>query len=344
MAGRKLTRRQAWRVKKIQDERSKRAERKQQQADTLLDEQNLGPEQQGLVTAHYGTQVEVVAAEDESRRKRFRCHLRANLGSIVTGDRIIYRFHPGHGTGVVVAVSPRDSELARPDATGQTKAIAANIDQIILVFAPYPEPHGNLIDRYLVAAHTLGIPALLLMNKQDRIDESNGTAIEALLAIYQQLGYPLLRVSTKTGLGIGQLEQQLAGHTSIFVGQSGVGKSSLINTLLPGVGARVGALSEATQKGTHTTTTAELFHFPAGGDLIDSPGIREFGLWHMSAEDVFAGFKELAPLIGQCKFRDCRHQGEPGCAVLKAAESGDIGKERLASYRHIVQSLEDFGS
>jgi len=340
MAGRKLTRRQAWRVEKIQQERAQRAAKKNQQAEALLDDSVLGPEQYGLVTAHYGTQVEVVAESDIERSQRVRCHFRANLGSLVTGDRVIWREHNQEPAGVIVAVLDRASELARPDAHGITKAIAANIDQIVVVFAPAPTPHGNLIDRYLVAAHALGIPVVLLLNKHDRLNETNRASIDALLSIYEQLCYSLLQVSTKTRTGIDALQQQLAGHISIFVGQSGVGKSSLINTLLPGVDTRVGELSEASQKGTHTTTTAQLFHFPAGGDLIDSPGIREFGLWHMSPEQVFAGFTELAPLAGHCKFRDCRHQGEPGCVVLAAELAGDIHPARLASYRYIIQSLQ----
>ena len=283
--------------------------------------------------------MELVGADDETRSARIRCHLRANLGSLVTGDRVVWRHHKDTNTGVVVARLDRNSELSRPDNHGNVRPVAANIDQIVVVFAPYPEPHGNLIDRYLVAAHALSIPVLLLQNKVDRIDQDNRQALEQLLAIYQGLDYALLQVSTKTGHGMAQLQQALAGHISVFVGQSGVGKSSLINQLLPGVDLKVGALSQATQKGTHTTTTAQLFHFPAGGDLIDSPGIREFGLWHMSPEQVFAGFPELAQLTGLCKFRDCRHQREPGCAVLTAAEQGEIGAERLASYRHIIQSL-----
>ena len=341
MAGRKLSRRQAWRVEKIQQERAQRAAKKSQQIEDLLGDNSLGAEQNGLVTAHFGTQVEIVETSDFTRSQRIRCHLRANLGSIVTGDQVIWRKHTSEDTGVIVAVLERNSELARPDSSGKTKAIAANIDQIVVVFAPAPEPHGSLIDRYLIAANALDIPVLLLLNKEDRLDNNNRDKIDRLLAIYQQLGYPLLSVSTKTGAGISQLQQQLAGHISIFVGQSGVGKSSLVNTLLPGVDARVGELSEATQKGTHTTTTAQLFHFPAGGDLIDSPGIREFGLWHMAADEVFAGFRELEPLNGLCKFRDCRHQSEPGCAVLAAATAGKIHPARLASYRYIIQTLDN---
>lgn len=341
MAGRKLTRRQAWRVQKIQDERAKRAAKKDRFDEDLLADQDLGPEQEGLITAHYGTQVELVHRDDELRQERFRCHLRANLGSLVTGDRVIWRGHSARQTGVVVAVLPRLSALARPDSSGNTRPVAANIDQIVVVFAPYPEPHGNLIDRYLVAAHALGIPTLLLLNKVDRVDSSNAETIEQLLAIYRDLAYPMLQVSTKRESGLEPLKSALAGRISVFVGQSGVGKSSLINALLPGVDTRVGDLSELTQKGTHTTTTAKLFHFPAGGDLIDSPGIREFGLWHMTPEEVFVGFPELAPLQGRCKFRNCRHQSEPGCAVLSAIEQNLISPQRMASYRHIVNSLEE---
>ena len=125
----------------------------------------------------------------------------------------------------------------------------------------------------------------------------------------------------------------------MFVGQSGVGKSSLINTLLPDEELKVGALSKATKKGRHTTTTARLYHFPAGGDLIDSPGIREFGLWHMSEEDVTYGFRELREIAGYCRFRDCKHETEPGCAILKALDEGIISEERFISYQRILATL-----
>ena len=132
----------------------------------------------------------------------------------------------------------------------------------------------------------------------------------------------------------------LKDRTSVFVGQSGVGKSSLINALLPGVDSKVGELSKTHGKGTHTTTTAKLFHFPDGGDLVDSPGIREFGLWHMEREQVLNGFVEFRPYLGGCKFRDCKHQSEPGCAVLAAVEKGKITPRRLASFESIANSLE----
>ena len=136
-----------------------------------------------------------------------------------------------------------------------------------------------------------------------------------------------------------QLQARLDGHISVFVGQSGVGKSSLVNSLLPEVQARVGALSEWSGQGTHTTTTARLFHFPGGGELIDSPGIREFGLGHVSRADVEAGFIEFADLLGTCRFRDCKHDREPGCALLGALEDGRVQQQRMNSYRSIIASL-----
>jgi ribosome biogenesis GTPase / thiamine phosphate phosphatase len=267
-----------------------------------------------------------------------RCHLRANLPALVTGDQVVWRAG-NQGIGVIVAQLPRNTELCRPDSRGQLKPVAANVDLIVIVFAPLPEPHPNLIDRYLVAAEHAGITPLLLLNKADLIDAQNGPALEALLAVYRQLGYPLLEVSAHEGGGMQVLQERLNGHVSVFVGQSGVGKSSLVNSLLPGVDTRVGPLSEQTGAGTHTTTTARLFHFPGGGKLIDSPGIREFGLGHVSRDDVEAGFIEFHELLGHCRFRDCKHDREPGCALLKALEEGRIQQQRMNSYRHILSSL-----
>lgn len=338
MAKRQLSRRQSWRIEKIQEERAVRAARRENRALEELEGGDLGPEQQGLVIAHFGVQVEVEALDGEQCGQLFRCHLRANLPTLVTGDRVVWR--PGNqGIGVIVAQLPRRSELCRPDMRGVLKPVAANVDQIVIVFAPLPEPHGNLIDRYLIAADHAGIQPLLLLNKADLINETNAARLDALLEVYRALGYPLLEVSAHHGNAMDTLREHLDGRISVFVGQSGVGKSSLVNALLPGIDLRVGALSELTQKGTHTTTTARLFHFPGGGDLIDSPGIREFSLGHVTRADVEDGFVEFRELIGRCRFRDCRHEREPGCALLGALEEGRIHPQRLASYRHIIASL-----
>jgi len=340
MAKRQLNRRQSWRIEKIQEERAARAARRESRAQEELEGGELGAEQVGLVIAHFGVQVEVEAQDGDDAGQVFRCHLRANLPTLVTGDRVVWR--PGNqGIGVIVAQLPRHSELCRPDMRGQLKPVAANVDQIIVVFAPIPEPHANLIDRYLIAAEHAGIAPLLLLNKADLIDEGNRAALESLLGVYRQLDYPLLEVSAHDGAGMSALRERLDGRISVFVGQSGVGKSSLVNSLLPDVDTRVGALSEQTGKGTHTTTTARLFHFPGGGDLIDSPGIREFGLGHVSRADVEAGFIEFRDLLGTCRFRASRHGREPGCALLKALDDGRIQPQRMASYRHILSSLPE---
>jgi ribosome biogenesis GTPase len=338
MAKRQLNRRQNWRIEKIQEERAARAAKRESHTLDTLEGGDLGLEQLGLVIAHFGVQVEVEALDGELAGQVSRCHLRANLPALVTGDQVVWRAG-NQGIGVIVAQLPRSTELCRPDSRGQLKPVAANVDLIVIVFAPLPEPHPNLIDRYLVAAEHAGITPLLLLNKADLIDAQNGPALEALLAVYRQLGYPLLEVSAHEGGGMQALQERLNGHVSVFVGQSGVGKSSLVNSLLPGVDLRVGPLSEVSGQGTHTTTTARLFHFPGGGKLIDSPGIREFGLGHVSRDDVEAGFIEFHELLGHCRFRDCKHDREPGCALLKALEEGRIQQQRMNSYRHILSSL-----
>lgn len=338
MAKRQLNRRQNWRIEKIQEERAARAAKREERALEVLEGGDLGPEQTGLVIAHFGVQVEVEADDGAEAGQVFRCHLRANLPALVTGDRVVWRAG-NQGIGVIVAQLPRSTELCRPDSRGQLKPVAANVDLIVIVFAPAPEPHANLIDRYLVAAEHAGIRPLLLLNKADLIDEQNAPALNALLAVYRQLGYPLLEVSAHHGNGMQQLQTMLDGHISVFVGQSGVGKSSLVNSLLPDVQTRVGELSEWSGQGQHTTTTARLYHFPGGGELIDSPGIREFGLVHVSRDDVEAGFIEFADLLGTCRFRDCKHDREPGCALLKALEDGRIQQQRMNSYRSIIASL-----
>lgn len=340
MSKRQLNRRQKWRIKKIQEERAARAVQREAKVESELDGE-AEHEQQGLIIAHYGAQVLV---EPQSGQGGYqgapakRCHMRANLGSLVTGDRVIWIDR--EPMGVVIARLDRNSVLSRPDPYGDLKAVASNIDCILIVVSPYPEPHANLIDRYLVAAETQRIRPVIVLNKTDLVDSHNEQQIEALISPYQALGYEILRTSVNDADSLARLRGFLNHQVCVFVGQSGVGKSSLINALLPDANTRVGDLSAFRRKGRHTTTTAYLFHLPQGGNLIDSPGIREFGLWHMSRDELLDGFVEFRPLIGHCRFRDCQHDREPGCEIRMAIEAGRISVRRMDSYRHILATLE----
>ncbi len=333
MAKRRLSEQQTRRIRDQQHRRAQRA------ADgDITSDSNLGPEQSGLVISHFGAQLDVEALEGERRGSIVRCRLRTNLDALVTGDRVVWQPRLDGDDGVVVASLERHSLLSRPDShSGLPRPVAANIDQILVVIAPQPEPFANLIDRYLVAAEACGIEPILLLNKSDLLGDDRGReALETLLATYRDIGYRVLRASTVARDGLNELSALLADRISVFVGQSGVGKSSLISTLLPGEEIRIGELSQAVSKGRHTTTTARLFHLPVGGDLIDSPGIREFGVGHLSRADIEAGFRELQPLLGRCRFRNCRHEAEPGCAIRGAEESGALTPQRSNSLRTLL--------
>lgn len=354
MSKRNLSRQQRWRVEKVQAERARRAEKHDTRDSDKLAAGEYGPEQPGRVVAHFGRSLNVAP---EGGGEIVRCHLRANLDGLVTGDRVIWRAARDADDrvvdGVVVARGERESVLERPDARGQLKPVAANIDQILIVFAVEPAPHANLIDRYLVAAEATGIAPVLVLNKIDLLPDGGGE-LRDLLGRYEGLGYAVVTSTTAREDGLTALRRRLGGRTSVFVGQSGVGKSSLIDRLLPDEALRIGALSKNSRKGTHTTTTARLYRLPGtdaenqaaedlanSGELIDSPGIREFGLVHLDEQQVAEGFIEFHEWLGRCHFRDCRHRQEPGCALLSAVERGEIHPERFASYRRIVESLND---
>ena len=290
--------------------------------------------QHGVVIARYGKQALIETPSGD----RLLCHLRAHLESPVAGDNIVWL--PTEETGVLDALVTRQNVLERPDWQGRLKPVAANIDLMLIVFAPEPAPQAGLIDRYLVAAENMGVEAALVLNKADLITPDH--ALTHQLARYAALGYRTL-VTHQDLPDASDLTALIGSDTLVLVGQSGVGKSSLIKRLLPEAAIRIGALSELADKGRHTTTTAELFHLPGGGRLIDSPGVRDFGLTHVSRDTIANGFREFWPVLGQCRFRDCRHQGEPGCALAAAVESGDISIERFDSFQQIADSLTEGG-
>lgn len=338
MTKRKLTRKQTWQINKIQEERTNRMKKRETLQEGLLNSGDLGTEQEGLVVAHYGSQLHVECLEGDNPGEVYNCGLRANLDNLVTGDRVVW-CEGKDKTGVIVARLPRDTELIRPDFRGKLKPVAANIDQIIIVFSPFPEPSSLLLDRYLVAAELSNIKPILLLNKSDIL--KNGDHVSEIMLHYQKLGYTTLSSSTIESQGLKELQSLLDNRVSIFVGQSGVGKSSLVNSLLPDADLRVGEVYAKSGLGMHTTTTSKLFHFPSGGELIDSPGIREFGLWHLDAEDLINGFNEFTPFLGQCKFRNCVHGKEPDCAVQQAVKDGRITTDRFNNYNKILKTIAE---
>ena len=342
MNQRKLNRRQQWRAEKIQQERSARAAKQERDLDQQLESSELGDEQLGLVVSRYSKEFEVEALEGRNAGQLHRCLARTNLGSIVAGDRVIWR--PAlASSGIIVSREPRVSVLERPDNFGRLKAVAANIDQMIVVIAATPSPQANLIDRYLVAAELLNIRPVLVLNKADLIDTNNKPMLTSLLERYANLGYCTAKVISAKNetTDLEALKSLIADRTSIIVGQSGVGKSSLINGLLPDAQLAVGELSHASGEGTHTTTRAAAFHLVNGGMLIDSPGIRDFSLWHIGIGDLQKGFVEIADFATQCKFRNCQHDAEPGCAVLSAVSKGQIDSARFASYKTTKLAIDE---
>lgn len=340
MAKRRLSRQQTARIRHTQSERQRRADDRAAQVEAQLSSGQLGAERAGRVLAHFGATLDIEDLGDSTNPATstvYRCHQRANLPPLVTGDRVAWR--PGaEQTGVVVACDARTSLLSRPDLRGNLRPVAANIDQILIVFAASPETPPALIDRYLVAAALSDIEPVLVLNKSDLLTVDH--PYRTMLREYAALGYRTLLLSALSPL-TETLVPMLCGQTSIVVGQSGVGKSSLVNQLFGDTQIAVQTVSEATGKGRHTTTTARLYHLPQGGDLIDSPGIREFGLWHVPPEQVVAGFPEFQPLLGQCRFRDCQHRQEPGCALQQAIASGQVLARRLESYHTILDSLDE---
>ena len=343
MTKRQLTRRQEWRIKKIQDERLARANNKQTRLTEKYD-QLEATLYHGIVVSHFGSSLDV---EDISTAKLYRCALRQNIDSIVCGDQVIWQKIDNIPEdelvqGIITALQPRSSVLARPDFNGLMKPVAANVDQLFIVTSPIPELNEGLIDRYLVAAELSHIQAVLVLNKVDTLTDEQRQKLEQRIKIYQDIHYPVLYTSAKSHQGLDDLYKQLANKTSVFVGQSGVGKSSLINALLPNAQIKEGEVSAKTNKGIHTTSFSRLYHLQSklqNSHLIDSPGVREFGLWDIRKEDVIHGFVELHELAGHCRFRNCQHLNEPDCALLSAVENNEINPMRLDSYHRIVDSL-----
>jgi ribosome biogenesis GTPase len=256
---------------------------------------------------------------------------RPRSAQLVVGDRVAAEIRGEDG--VVVAVRPRTNALCRAAAySGRPQLLAANVDQALLVFAASrPEPKRGLLDRFLVACHLAGIHAVIVINKVDLGSDE----VEGWLGLYRGLGYEVLRVSARSGWGLGRVRRRLVDRTTLFCGPSGAGKSSLLNAVYPGFRLKVDEISEATGKGRHTTTRAELMPLPYGGFVVDTPGLKEFGVFDATPNEVVAAFPEVAAVAGGCRFSDCSHSHEPDCAVRRAVEEGVVDRERYESFLKI---------
>jgi len=292
----------------------------------------------GVVTAVHGPLVRVQVRE-ETLVVPFRRRLRQRGSPIeerlVVGDHVALEGRPSQL--VVTEVEPRRTTLTRK-SPGESRrhVIAANVDQAVIVAAAKnPEPNLRLLDRLLVACHHAGIEQVVCINKIDQGTEG----VDTWIGDYQDAGYRIMLVSARTARGMGCLKRAVAERTTLFCGPSGVGKSALLNAIHPGYRLREGSISEATGKGRHTTTTAQLLPLPGGGFVVDTPGVREFGLWDLPSSRLHESFPEIARLVGACTFADCTHDTEAGCAVRAAAQEGHLSSRRYTSYLRLREEL-----
>ena len=316
-----LTRKQKWRIDKVQSEKIARADKAASKAESELDDEK---EYQGIVITRYGQRQLV---EDENGIV-FQSVSRQNIGFSVAGDKVLFQ-KTKHDDAIVTAIYPRDNELKRQD-----KLIAANIDQLWLVVAIEPHYEFELIDRYLIMAENSNLPIGIIVNKIEL--STNKSKTENDFLNYQSLGYDVHFLSVKKQINLDFFKEQLINKSHIFLGQSGVGKSSLINSLIPDLQLRVNEISSKSKLGKHTTTNTTIYHIPSGGDLIDSPGVREFQLDSLTELEIKSGFKEFRALSDACRFRDCSHINEPNCAVKESLDKGKINQNRYQSYLNIL--------
>jgi ribosome biogenesis GTPase len=263
---------------------------------------------------------------------------------VAVGDRVVVRPEPD-GTGLITEILPRRNQLSRRAAgrrAGREHVIVANVDAAWVVQSTFlPRFNAGFVDRFLVMAEAYHLDAGLVINKVDLLagEVRAQEAIDFWAELYAGLGYPVIRTSARDGTGVPELRAALAGRTNVLAGPSGVGKSSLLNAVDPSLAIRTGEVSERTQKGKHTTTFATLHSLAGGGYVVDTPGIREFGIWDMQPTELAGYFVEMRPFIGHCRFSSCTHDHEPDCAIGEAVDAGRISQERYGSYLGILASL-----
>jgi ribosome biogenesis GTPase len=306
------------------------------QCTALKPKVNSAPRSEALVLVSYGGQGVVLLPEGNKKR----CKFRRNVGRPYCGDRVLVA-RADDASLVIENILPRENFFVRTDERQRQHIIAANLDQVLIVVAARPLPSRDLMERYLVAVHSLGIKPVIVLNKTDLVVAADETAAGAEvlghMPDYAALGYTVIRTSCKDEPGIADLQPVLKDQTSILVGQSGVGKSSLINRLLPDLQIQTGALSSATGKGTHTTTSSILYELTSGGYLIDSPGVWEYGIWKLDHNELEDGFIDFREWLGECRFNNCVHDTEPDCAIKQAVADGQIRDWRYQSYLRLLK-------
>lgn len=321
----------------------------------------LGEQARGLVVGRVGPVYRVRILEgappadqegleapqvDLEGRQIFDCIARRDGKSAVIGDQVhLHWEHSDLAQGLITRVEERRNALVRADALNRApQTLAANLDRIWVVCAAEPPPKRGLIDRYLVAAHAQGIEAGVVFNKLDLVHGEEALEdVEDLMLPYELLELPTFMVSAEDGRGLEALREALSGERSVFVGHSGVGKTSLLNALIPELNEETGALSESTGKGQHTTTGSTLYPLEGGGELIDSPGIRAFGLWKMPSKELKDHFPEFLEFAADCRFHNCLHLEEPSCAIRDAVERDELSIDRYEAYLRIYDDLLDEG-
>ncbi len=260
---------------------------------------------------------------------------------LAVGDRVTINGEADPSSWAIDVIHPRTSKLARraPGGARGERVVVANLDQVLVVFAAAkPEPHPRMLDRFLVIAEANGLAARIVINKCDLVPERE---IRARFAEHSNAGYPLHLTSVRTSTGLEALRDEVGGRSSALSGPSGVGKSSLMNTLFPGLNLRTAEISESVNKGRHTTVGAVLHPLPGGGFIADTPGLREVGLWGIHVSEIANCFPELRPLLGECRFADCTHLVEPGCAIREAVQAGIVSRGRYESFIKLREELSD---
>jgi ribosome biogenesis GTPase / thiamine phosphate phosphatase len=302
----------------------------------------------GLVISSPGNQHLVKAENGEmyscSLKGLFRKKGTGFTNPVVVGDYVRFEKGQEKGTGVIYEIETRKNYIVRASTRKKNKnhIIASNIDQALLITSiKFPNVKPGFIDRFLVTCEAYHIPAIIVFNKEDLLNDKSHERLKEISSIYESIGYKTYSISVKENKGIAGLKELLRGKTSLTAGHSGVGKSSLINTLIPGLNLKVANLSGYTGKGVHTTTKASMFSLPEGGYIIDTPGIKELTIVDIEPEEISHYFPEMKALIHDCQFHNCWHIDEPGCAVKEAFINGKINETRFENYLHIVMDLKE---